>query len=165
MIHRFKPYVKYLVLLLVAAIPDPVRCGVPTTQSIAGEVPPGIMITQGKTEQGFPYLAGGVSSNEREILEQWGKSYNVKLSFAEKRGSYLADVKLVIEGVKGEQIIAITTDGPLFYIQLPSGSYTVKTTFNGETKQIKSLNVPKGKNVHQTITWDLGEQSEDFRQR
>ena len=154
MIHR---YVKYLALLLVAAIPDLVLCGVPTTDAIAAETPSGVMITQGKTDQGFPYISGGVSTNEREIIEAAGKAYNVKLSFADKRGPYLSEVRLVIEGAKAAQIIAMTTPGPLFYIQLPPGNYAVKATFNGETKEIKRLEVPKDKMIQRTLVWDLAE--------
>lgn len=160
MMRRFTFGIRSLLLLLLTLSSDPLRCGTPTTDSSAGETPPSVMITQGKTAQGFPYLSGGVSSNEREIIEEWGKSYNVKLSFAEKRGSYLSDVTLAIEGTKGAEIIAITTNGPLFYIQLPPGSYTIKATLNGAMKEIKNLKVEKAKHVHRVITWDLGEPSE-----
>ena len=118
------------------------------------------MIIEGKTQRGFPYLSGGVSSNEREIIEELGKAYNVKLSFAEKTGPYLADVRVVIAEAKGAEIIAITTNGPLFYIQLPPGNYSVKATFNGMSKGISWLEVPKRKTVRQTLTWDLGDQSD-----
>jgi hypothetical protein len=129
--------------------------GVPTRDSFAQEFPPGVMILQGKTMRGYSYISGGVSSNEREIIEEAGKAYNVRLAFAEKRGPYLADVRLVIEGAQAAQIIAITTPGPLFYIQLPPGNYSVKATFNGQTKEIKRLEVPKDKMIRQTLVWDL----------
>jgi hypothetical protein len=128
-------------------------------QPTAEENPPGVMISRGTSPQGFPYLSGGVSSDEREIMEALAKDYNVKLTFAERRGSYLADVRLVITGTKGDEIIATTANGPFFYIQLPVGSYAVKATTNGETKEIKRLDVPKGKTVERTLVWDLGEQS------
>lgn len=160
MTHRFTFGVRSLLLFLLALSSDPLRCGAPTTDSLAGETPPWVMISEGKTTQGFPYLSGGVSSNEREIMEERSKAYNVKLTFAEKRGSYLSDVRLAIEGTKGAEIIAITTNGPLFYIQLPPGSYTIKATLNGAMKEIKNLKVEKAKPVHRVITWDLGEPAE-----
>ena len=153
-----------LLLLLVLLAPEALRCGISTTELLAQESLPGVMITEGKTQQGFAYLSGGISSDEREVIEELGKTYSVKLSFAEKRGPYLADVRLVIENMKGAEIIAITT-GPLFYIQLPPGSYRVNATFNGRTTGIKRLEVPKGKTVHQALSWDLGEQSEGLRER
>jgi hypothetical protein len=47
-----------------------------------------------------------------------------------------------------------------FYIQLPSGTYKLKATFKGETKQIKNFRVTKDKVVQQTLIWDLGKRAE-----
>jgi hypothetical protein len=91
-------------------------------------------------------------------MEKEGKAYNVKLSFVEKSGTYLSDVKLVIEGSKGTEIINTVTNGPWFYIQLPAGSYTIKATLNDKAREIKRFAVPKDKTVQQTLLWDLGEQ-------
>ena len=44
---------------------EPMRCGVPTVLSETAQFPPTIVIIEGKTSQGFPYLFGGVSSDER----------------------------------------------------------------------------------------------------
>lgn len=155
--HRVTLSVRYLAVLLLVLSSEPLRCGVPTVEIFAAEIPPAIMITQGKTAQGFPYLTGGVSTEEREILEASGKAYNVQLTFAEKGGAYLSDVNLVLTDAKGREIIEIPTNGPFFYMQLPPGNYGVSATFKGETKKIKSLIVGKGKTVRQTLVWDLGE--------
>ncbi|HEY7168839.1 MAG TPA: carboxypeptidase-like regulatory domain-containing protein [Candidatus Binatia bacterium] len=151
------------VLLLLFAAHEPLRCGIPTMYSEAHEFPHGVTILQAETPQGFPYVSGGVSSDEREIIEELGKSYNLKLTFAEKRGSYLADVTVVITGTKGTEIIVVNTLGPFFYIRLPPGVYTITARFQGEIKRIKDLRLPKDKKVTRTITWDLGEQSEDLQ--
>jgi hypothetical protein len=155
MFHRLAAdsHYKVFILLVVGIGHFPVRA--PVAESASSGLPPAIVITEGKTPQGFPYLSGGVSTDEREAMEKQRKAYNVKLSFAEKRGPYLSDVKLVIEGAKGTEIISTVTTGPWFYIQLPSGSYTVKATFNDKTREIKPLEVPKDRTVQQTLTWDL----------
>jgi hypothetical protein len=128
-------------------------------QSTSGETPAGVVITRGTTLQGFPYLSGGVSSNEREIMEPLGKDYNLRITFAERGGSYLADVSLIITGNKGDEIVAVTANGPWFFIQLPPGRYTVKATFDGQTRSTDAFTVAKGKTVHRTLVWDLGAQS------
>jgi hypothetical protein len=139
-------------LCLYAALP-----WTPRGESASVDIPPGVIITEGKTQQGFPYLSGGISTDEREVMEAWGKAYNVKLSFAEKKGPYLSDVKLTLEAAKEAEIITITTTGPWFYIQLPAGTYTVKAALGGITREIKNLTVPKDKTVQRTLIWDLGE--------
>ena len=155
--HRVTLGVGYVVVLLLVLSSEPLRCGKPRVEISAAEFPPAIMITQGKTTQGLPYLTGGVSSEERAILEASGKAYNVQLTFAEKGGAYLSDVNLVVTDAKAGEIIAITTNGPFFYIQLPPGNYGVSATFKGELKKIKSFIVGKDKTVRQTLVWDLGE--------
>jgi len=135
---------------------QPTRCGLPTVNLNAAEIPPAIMITEGKTSQGFPYLFGGVSSNEREAMEARAKGYNVKLVFAAKDGSFISGVNVMIITAKGAEVASLATDGPWFYIQLPPGSYSIKATFKGATRQIKELKVTKDKTAHQGFVWDLG---------
>ena len=130
----------------------------PSAESASPDLASAIAITEGKTEQGFAFLSGGVSSDEREVMEQKGKAYNVKLSFAEKRGPYLSDIKLEIRGPKGAEIISTTTNRPWFFIQLPAGTYAVRAGFKGQIKEIRNLTVSKDKAVRQTFVWDLGEQ-------
>jgi hypothetical protein len=144
----------FLVLLL-----EPFRCGMPTTSAIAARFPPAIIITEGKANQGFPYLFGGVGSDEREAMEARAKGYNVKLIFAEKRGAFISGVIVELATAKGTEIVSLVTEGPWFYIQLPSGDYSVKATFKGATRQIKDLKVVKDKSVQQSLIWDLGEPS------
>jgi hypothetical protein len=136
---------------------EPTRCGLQPVTGQAAEIPPALAITEGKTSQGYPYLFGGVSSNEREAMEQRAKDYNLRLVFAEKTGPYVAGVTIVLATGKGGEILSIATDGPWFYIQLPPGIYEVKATFQGQTKQIKSVNVVSNKTLQQTLIWDLGE--------
>ena len=61
-----------------------------------------------------------------------------------------------IATAKGAEIASLATDGPWFYIQLPPGTYSVKATFKGESRQSKELRVAKDKMVQQVFVWDLG---------
>jgi hypothetical protein len=149
--------VKYLFVLLALLVVEPLRCGGPVPAVPAAQFPPAIIILEGKTSQGFPYLSGGVSSDEREVMEERGKAYNVKLVFAEKTGAYLSHVKLAIEDAKREETVSLDTNGPWFYIQLPLGSYGVKATFGGTSNELKALRVTKDKKARHVFVWDLGE--------
>jgi len=155
--QRVVSIVTQVVILLFTLSSEPLRCGVPTVAIFAAEFPPAVMITKGTTAQGFPYVTGGISSEEREILEQSANAYNVRLTFAEKGGAYLSDVNLVITDTKAREIVAILTNGPLFYIQLPPGRYDVSATFKNEARKLKSLIVPKDKIFRQTLVWNLEE--------
>ena len=138
---------------------DPVRCCAPQTTALGAEFPPQINITEGKSPQGYPYLSGGVGTDERIAMAERGKAFNVKLIFAEVSGAFLASVKLEIFGTKNEPIVSLTTTGPWFYIQLPPGIYHGKATFKGKIKESKALRVGKDKPMQRGFVWDLGEGS------
>lgn len=150
------PRARWLAGFILLFLSQPTRCGLPTVNFEAAEIPPALIITEGKTSQGFPYLFGGVSSNEREAMEARAKGYNVKLVFAAKDGSFISGVSVMIVTAKGAEIASLATDGPWFYIQLPPGTYSVRATFKGETRQIKEIRVTKDKRVQQGFVWDLG---------
>jgi hypothetical protein len=157
--HRTRS-ARWFIALLFALLLEPTRCGAPPIQTQAQEFPSTIIITEGRTAQGYPYLFGGVSTNEREAMEERAKDYNLKLVFAEKTGPYLSDVSVALASGKDGEILTIATNGPWFYIQLPPGTYEVKAIFRGEARQIKNLRVTKDKTVQQTFIWDLGEKPE-----
>lgn len=117
------------------------------------ENPPGILMSA--SDQGFRYMTGGVGLEEREIMRSWGTDYNLKLTFAELSGNYLSDVRIMMEDQSGKEIVNMTTNGPWLYVKLPAGTYDVKATFEGETRQIKNLHLPKGDRVTRLLHWDL----------
>ncbi len=151
---------RWTAALILALSLQPMRCSLPTTDAEAAQFPPAIMMTEGKTTQGYAYLFGGVSSDEREAMAQRAKEFNVKLVFAAKSGAFVSGVSLVIADAKGAQIAKLRTEGPWFYIKLPPGSYFIGATFKGQSKQVKALRVPKNKTVQRSLLWDVGETAE-----
>ena len=127
-----------------------------TSAQMSTKNPP--QIIRGVTEEGFAYMTGGVGTDEREIMQSWGRDYNVKLAFAEMSGVYLSDVELWIEE-DGREMVHATANGPWFYIDLPPGRYTVKAAYEDKTKQIKNLQVAEGHRVTRLVNWDLEEES------
>lgn len=147
---------RWIAALILALSLEPMRCSLPTTGAEAAQFPPAIVITEGKTSQGFPYLFGGIGSDEREAMAQRAKDFNVKLVFAARRGPFVSGVTLTIADTKGAQIAKLVTEGPWFYIQLPPGGYSIEAIFKGQSKWVKGLQVPKDKTVQQTFVWEVG---------
>lgn len=110
-------------------------------------------IVRGITDRGFAYMTGGIGSGERETMDSWADSYNLKLAFAETSGVYISDVELLIEK-NGRQLVRATTNGPWFYIKLPPGKYSVKATHEDATKQINNLQLGKGARVTRFMHWN-----------
>jgi len=115
-------------------------------------------IVRDKSAHGIEYMMGGVGIGEREIMENSAQDYNVKLSFAEKAGVFLAGIGVSVEDQKGTRLIDLTTNGPWLYVKLPPGAYTVTATFNGEAKRIQRLNVRDTGRTTRLLRWDLAEE-------
>ena len=79
-----------------------------------------------------PYLSGGIGTDERDALSAEAKKYNLKIVFATKGKSYLADIAVKIKDESGKTMIDATSDGPWFFTNLSQGKYTVFATMKEE---------------------------------
>jgi hypothetical protein len=80
-----------------------------------------------------PYISGGAGADAREELLAKEKEYNFKIIAAEKSGDYLADVKVVIESARKEQVLDTTMEGPILLAKLAPGTHTIRATSDGQT--------------------------------
>jgi hypothetical protein len=84
-----------------------------------------------------PYLSGGIGTDERDALSAEAKNYNLKIVFATKGKSYLADIAVKMKNESGKTIIDATSDGPWFFTRLSPGKYTVFATMKEEALRQK----------------------------
>jgi hypothetical protein len=115
-------------------------------------------IVDGKTDQGYPYMSGGIGIEERDFMRKDARDYNLDLSFADKQGHYLNDVNVVITDDHGKQLVDAITAGPWFYIELPAGKYDVKATYDNHIREIKNLEVSKGHSLTRLLHWQTADQ-------
>jgi hypothetical protein len=88
-------------------------------------------------QNGIRYLAGGIGVDVRQRM-QAASGYNLRLFFAEARDRhYVPDVTVAIRDAKGRSVLEVADAGPLFFAELPSGSYAVTVTHRGVTKTRK----------------------------
>jgi hypothetical protein len=110
-----------------------------------------------KTEQGYAFMSGGVGIEERNLMQRKAGAYDLDLSFADKQGHYLSDVSVVIDDENGTQLVNSTATGPFFYIELPTGKYDVKASFDNQTEEIKNLNISKDHSTKELLHWNLSD--------
>ncbi len=79
-----------------------------------------------------PHISGGVGADAREELLAKEKEYNLKIIAAQKSGDYLANVKVVIESARKEQVLDTTMEGPILLAKLAPGTYTIRATSDGQ---------------------------------
>jgi len=94
----------------------------------------GVQVQQ-QQQNGINYLSGGIGLDESKAIQQ-ASGYNLHMTFSVgAQDQYTADVDVVIQKSPGQTVLTLTQTGPLVYVQLPPGKYTVVATRNGETRR------------------------------
>ena len=87
-----------------------------------------------QTSGGVSYVTGGVGLDESAAIKAAEKDFNLSLLFAQnKRGEYLADVKVSIADKAGKTVLKVVSDGPMLLVRLPAGAYKVSANHEGKT--------------------------------
>jgi hypothetical protein len=90
---------------------------------------------QRQEQNGITYLSGGIGEDEAKAIQQT-TGYNLHMTFAiGTDNKYIPDVDVVIEKAQGQTVLTLNDAGPLVYVQLPVGKYTVIATRNGEVRR------------------------------
>jgi hypothetical protein len=98
------------------------------------------------------YSAGGVGSDQRNAMQGLAASHNLLVKFAEANGDYLVpDAVSVRKG--NAEVLSVTDAGPLLYVNLPNGIYTVAATYKGVVRS-KSVSVA-GSAPEVVLTWPV----------
>ena len=101
------------------------------------------------------WISGGVGKDERDAMRQVASRYNVRLVMAVARkpsAAFLGDVPVKISDGKGHAVLYIKTDGPLLFLKLPAGRYTVTAEVAGHVLN-KSLRAKKGGSLDISLIW------------
>ena len=98
----------------------------PSSASSAAAIAP-------QTRNGVTYLCGGVGENESAYMkESAARGFDLMMTFAEKSGSYVADVAVVIKDARGKTVLETTCDGPILLVDLPAaGGYRIHAEAGG----------------------------------
>ena len=115
-------------------------------------------ISTGTTSQGAKFMSGGVGLGERQKMLGMAPDYDLKLSFANRRGHYLSDVNVSVTDEDGKQVLNTVTAGPWLYVSLPPGKYDVKATYDHRTEEIKDLQVSHGYLATRLMHWNIADQ-------
>lgn len=86
-----------------------------------------------KPEDAAVWVSGGVTRDERDLMQKLAGDYSLWLITAEQQsGSYLSDVHISIRDQKGTLRFDQLLDGPWLFVQLPPGSYDLVGTISGQ---------------------------------
>ncbi|TFB41551.1 carboxypeptidase regulatory-like domain-containing protein [Pseudomonas sp. F01002] len=89
---------------------------------------------QPQQQGGISYLSGGIGEDESKAIQQ-ATGYNLHMTFSiGAENKYVPDVDVVIQKEPGQTVLTLSQAGPLVYVQLPPGKYTVVATRKGEAR-------------------------------
>jgi hypothetical protein len=106
-----------------------------------------------KKTENITFLSGGINELERKNLEEMGRKYSLKVIFSNERGGYLSEVTVKIFGQEGESILTTVSNGPLFFISLPSGKYDLEVSFQKNRKRISQLRIDERSQTVIGVQW------------
>ena len=111
---------------------------------------------QRQDQNGVTYLSGGIGEDEAKAIQQ-ATGYNLHMTFSiGPEGKYVPDVDVVVQKATGQTVLTLSQSGPLVYVQLPPGKYTVVATRNGEERR-DTANVGNGSPSNLVFNWKGGE--------
>lgn len=92
-------------------------------------------------QQGIRYVSGGGTAESDEEMKQLAARFPIHLVFTAQGVEEPIDgVKVTVRDVKGTAILEATSEGPLFFVDVGSGRYTVDAEYAGEKQsQTKDL--------------------------
>lgn len=101
---------------------------------------------------GISYVSGGIADESQQAMQQVASEFNLQLTFAEKDGSYLADIPVTIKDGEGNIVLETVSVGPLFYASLNPGSYKVMASNQGDAKE-QGVDISAGQPTTVVYSW------------
>lgn len=83
-----------------------------------------------QAQNGITYVTGGFGADESRAMKEAAGSYDLVLTFADRDGSYVAEVSVQIIDREGQPVLD-TVSGPLLLASLPAGEYRVRADYGG----------------------------------
>ncbi|MCA8150774.1 carboxypeptidase regulatory-like domain-containing protein [Burkholderia contaminans] len=110
---------------------------------------------------GVTYVTGGIGSDEVAAFRDVASRYNLRMTFASKTGEYLSDVDVTIQdGMR--HVLTVRTTGPLLYVRLPKGRYTVSAR-DRHIHETKRVAVDAHRGVDIRFYWEDPDQHDVMR--
>lgn len=90
---------------------------------------------QPQEQNGITYLSGGIGLDESQAFKQI-EGYNLHMTFsAGPLNEWLSNVDLTIQDPQGRSLLSLSQAGPIVYVKLPEGRYSIVASQNGREKR------------------------------
>ena len=88
--------------------------------------------------QSATYVNGGIGDDQIRYMQSIAKNWPMRIMFSQlKANEFIAGVNLLITDSRNFTFLQLEDAGPLTYVELPAGTYTVKATYMGQSQTRK----------------------------
>jgi hypothetical protein len=103
------------------------------------------------------YVTGGIGADEQEAIQAAKADYNLHIMSASINGAFVGDARVVIVRTKGadKEVMLNVVSGPLLYVRLPEGSYSLEATLGEQVKRQNFTVSKKGAAVNIHLGWKV----------
>lgn len=85
-------------------------------------------------QQGTRYVSGGITSEEVKEMQKLAPRFPVQLYFrAEGSEDPIIGVNVTVRDIQGDVVLQAQSDGPMFFVDVVGGRYTIDAEYDGET--------------------------------
>lgn len=104
------------------------------------------------------YVTGGIGDEERTAIESAKDQYNLYIMSASIEGQFVGDARIIIrkQNAKENPVVLNVVSGPLLYVKLPMGRYSIDGSLGEKTKHFEVTIGKKSGKVH--FAWKAGAQ-------
>jgi hypothetical protein len=102
--------------------------------------------------KGIIYVTGGIGEDELAEINAARSGFNVRVLLAEKAGTYVAGVRVVVSESNGTKVLEVESAGPYLLAKLPEGNYRISVTY-GDQMQQKDFVVQPGRAREFVFRW------------
>ena len=94
-------------------------------------------------------LSAGWTYEQVDAMNAVARDYNLHMIFTAHTGQYLSDIPVSIRNARGEVVMAGDQEGPLLWVKVPPGRYTVTAQYRGkaQVRQVSVGTTAKGKMI------------------
>ena len=101
------------------------------------------------------YVTGGIGDDELASIKASKAEYNTYVLSASTNGAFVGDAKVTIKDKSGK-VMLDTVAGPILYVKLPAGSYTLDATLGQQSKrQAFTIGGKKGGTANIHLGWKV----------
>ena len=101
------------------------------------------------------YLNGGIGKDQADLMRDMSSKFPVRMTFSEHtqgQDDFVADVHLRVTDNHGRMVLELPSQGPIFLLRLPPGSYTVEAEHQGDVKT-RRFDVAAGRHESLAFSW------------